>query len=164
MFQFPAFAFRLAEYHDFIMMGCPIRISAVQRTFAPPHSFSQLTTSFFASESLGIPRVPLLASYKLCRHNCLSTTTQFIYRLLPAYKPSSYQSSSMSMNSLFEPRFMNQDSRLLVLPLFSIANPRLQNISCLDSWFLTLGSPYVENNGFEPLTPCVQGRCSSQLS
>ena len=23
---------------------------------------------------------------------------------------------------------------------------------------------YVENNGFEPLTPCVQGRCSSQLS
>ena len=23
---------------------------------------------------------------------------------------------------------------------------------------------YVENNGFEPLTPCVQGKCSSQLS
>ena len=22
----------------------------------------------------------------------------------------------------------------------------------------------VENNGFEPMTPCVQGRCSSQLS
>src|SRR5690606_14475462 len=27
---------------------------------------------------------------------------------------------------------------------------------------LSFGS--VENNGFEPLTPCVQGRCSSQLS
>ena len=25
------------------------------------------------------------------------------------------------------------------------------------------GTP-VENNGFEPLTPCVQSRCSSQLS
>lgn len=25
-------------------------------------------------------------------------------------------------------------------------------------------SQSVENNGFEPLTPCVQGRCSSQLS
>ena len=25
-------------------------------------------------------------------------------------------------------------------------------------------SGIVENNGFEPLTPCVQGRCSSQLS
>ncbi len=23
---------------------------------------------------------------------------------------------------------------------------------------------FVENNGFEPMTPCVQGRCSSQLS
>ena len=23
---------------------------------------------------------------------------------------------------------------------------------------------FVEDNGFEPLTPCVQGRCSSQLS
>src|SRR5690606_40550466 len=26
------------------------------------------------------------------------------------------------------------------------------------------GNANVENNGFEPLTPCVQGRCSSQLS
>ena len=25
-------------------------------------------------------------------------------------------------------------------------------------------SPYVEDNGFEPMTPCVQSRCSSQLS
>ena len=25
-------------------------------------------------------------------------------------------------------------------------------------------SPLVENNGFEPLTPCLQSRCSSQLS
>ena len=23
---------------------------------------------------------------------------------------------------------------------------------------------FVENNGVEPMTPCVQGRCSSQLS
>ena len=23
---------------------------------------------------------------------------------------------------------------------------------------------FVENNGFEPLTPCLQSRCSSQLS
>ena len=27
-----------------------------------------------------------------------------------------------------------------------------------------LRSLIVENNGFEPLTLCVQGRCSSQLS
>ncbi len=29
---------------------------------------------------------------------------------------------------------------------------------------LPRASALVENNGFEPLTPCVQGRCSSQLS
>ena len=27
-----------------------------------------------------------------------------------------------------------------------------------------VGEIVVENKGFEPLTPCVQGRCSSQLS
>ena len=30
--------------------------------------------------------------------------------------------------------------------------------------FWTFCPSFVENNGFEPLTPCVQGRCSSQLS
>ena len=40
--------------------GFPIRISPDRRLFAPPRSFSQLVTSFFASESLGIPRTPFL--------------------------------------------------------------------------------------------------------
>ena len=47
------------------MMGCPIRKSEDQRPFAPPLSLSQLTTSFIASESQGIHRVPLIVLYKL---------------------------------------------------------------------------------------------------
>ena len=39
--------------------GCPIRKSAGRRVFAPRRSLSQLVTSFFASESLGIPHAPL---------------------------------------------------------------------------------------------------------
>ena len=39
--------------------GCPIRKSAGHRVFAPRRSLSQLVTSFFASESLGIPHAPL---------------------------------------------------------------------------------------------------------
>ena len=35
-------------------MGCPIRTSPDQRLFAPTRSFSQLVTSFIASESQGI--------------------------------------------------------------------------------------------------------------
>jgi hypothetical protein len=45
-------------------MGCPIRISADQFVFANPHGFSQLITSFFASESQGILRTPLFTFFR----------------------------------------------------------------------------------------------------
>ena len=59
MFQFPALASRNAGWHPVRMPGCPIRKSADQRPPAPPRGFSQLVTSFLASESLGIRRTPL---------------------------------------------------------------------------------------------------------
>jgi hypothetical protein len=62
MFQFSRFALL---QHTFSMLGCPIRISADHVLFANPRSFSQLITSFFASESLGIPRVPFLTFFFL---------------------------------------------------------------------------------------------------
>ena len=46
-------------YYTFSIVGCPIRISADQFVCANPRSFSQLITSFIASESLGIPHTPL---------------------------------------------------------------------------------------------------------
>ena len=59
MFQFPTFAF-LTEWLAFYQPGCPIRKSWDQRLFAPTPSLSQLITSFIASESQGIHRLPLL--------------------------------------------------------------------------------------------------------
>ena len=53
------------------MVGCPIRISADYRLFAPPRGFSQLITSFFALQSLGIPRMPL---FVFIARNCVSIT------------------------------------------------------------------------------------------
>jgi hypothetical protein len=50
----------LRDIPDFSRMGCPIRTPADRKLFAPPRSFSQLVTSFFASESLGIHHTPLL--------------------------------------------------------------------------------------------------------
>jgi hypothetical protein len=41
-------------------VGFPIRKSADQRLFAPPHGISQRTTSFIASQRQGIHRIPLL--------------------------------------------------------------------------------------------------------
>ena len=40
------------------MLGCPIRKSADQWSFAPTRSLSQLITSFIACESLGIRHTP----------------------------------------------------------------------------------------------------------
>src|SRR5690554_7938495 len=58
MFQFSGFAL-LSEYYVFNIVGCPIRISADQLVCANPRSFSQLLTSFIASESLGMPHTRL---------------------------------------------------------------------------------------------------------
>jgi hypothetical protein len=50
----------LLGYLIFNQVGCPIRKSADQFVCANPRSLSQLITSFFASESLGILHTPLL--------------------------------------------------------------------------------------------------------
>ena len=59
MFQFPAFASLIRVMSGSLPTGCPIRTSGGQRVFAPRSGFSQLVTSFFASESLGIPHAPV---------------------------------------------------------------------------------------------------------
>ncbi len=48
-------------YYIFNIVGFPIRISADQIVCANPRSFSQLITSFIASETLGIPHTPLFS-------------------------------------------------------------------------------------------------------
>ena len=52
--------FSSCRYLDVSVPCVPIRKSAGQGLFAPHRGLSQLVTSFFASESLGIPRTLLL--------------------------------------------------------------------------------------------------------
>ena len=63
MFQFPAFASALTRMSGSLPTGCPIRTSAGHGAFATRRSFSQLVTSFFASESPGIPHAPFWFRY-----------------------------------------------------------------------------------------------------
>src|SRR5690606_29921316 len=56
---------RFIRWHVFNMPGCPIRKSTDRVAFADPRGLSQLITSFIASESLGIPRVPLFTFFTL---------------------------------------------------------------------------------------------------
>ena len=84
MFQFGGFA-SIAGYLVFNQVGCPIQTFADHWLFAPPHNFSQLITSFFASESLGILHAPLL--------------TFFLHVVIVLFS-SSFCVVSMSMNVL----------------------------------------------------------------
>ena len=63
MFQFPTFASYFHMISRSLAMGCPIRVSADRFVFANPRSLSQLVTPFFASESQGILRTPLVTFF-----------------------------------------------------------------------------------------------------
>ena len=87
MFQFSGFA-HLSMYYVFNIVGCPIRISTDQFVCANPRSFSQLITSFFASESLGIPRAPLITYFYLFVLSLalsLQFLLQYVNELLATY-------------------------------------------------------------------------------
>ena len=64
MFQFRGLA-SVAGCRVFYPAGCPNQKSPDQILFANPRSFSQLTTSFFASKSLGIPHTPFFTFLQL---------------------------------------------------------------------------------------------------
>ena len=142
-------------------VGCPIRTPTDRWLCAPPRSFSQLVASFFASESQGIPRAPLFTSRALSRpvlahvisslvllrtifFSCPSENRHVLLFLL------NYYTTTTSKNFASIPPDVSPRPRIRsAMPCFSS-----KSTSC---------NP-VENNGFEPLTPCVQSRCSSQLS
>ena len=84
MFQFPGLTF---TRYSFTISGFPIRTSTDQKLFALPRSFSQLTTSFIVSWSLGIPHTLLFASY-------------------PYYARSRFSTPNLSMN--FQPIILRQ--------------------------------------------------------
>ena len=80
MFQFSGFAF-LTEYLVFNQMGCPIQKSTDQKIFAPPRSLSQLITSFFASESQGIPCMPFVTYLSFLFSLCYFNQYQYVKEL-----------------------------------------------------------------------------------
>ena len=59
-FSSPGLPLHQSRYQVFNLMGCPIRKSRDQRSFAPTPSLSQLVTSFIACESQGIRHAPFI--------------------------------------------------------------------------------------------------------
>ena len=155
MFQFPAFALPIRKYLVFNQVGSPIRKSPDQWSFAPTRSLSQLTTSFIASQSQGIHRSLFLSfSYakivvlRLTRNPSFYLHCELIFFLLVK-----------NLHRLF------LNNLILAFTLFQyVKDHRDLRITIYELRFVALLFPVVENNGFEPLTLCLQSRCSSQLS
>ena len=158
MFQFPGYA-PLARYHAFSMVGCPIRTPADHVLFADPRSFSQLITSFVASESLGI--LHTLFSYfffqvirllLLMTRLCARFTREVSFsRIAPENIDPFYYSSifNMSMNSLLgllaQTPFRNGSSLLKDLNIRqrcqSIVHGQLSMVSCQHILSIFLSHP-----------------------
>src|ERR1700748_544834 len=108
--------------------GFPIRKSADQFIFADPRGLSQLITSFIASESQGIPRVPFLTFFYHCRllpgTVCLFilvavlSGSWFVVRVNPNYFPftlNSQQPSYLLFSLYFTSSNMSKNVRFHLL-------------------------------------------------
>ena len=151
MFQFPGFAY-LTVYYIFNIVGCPIRIPADQFVCANPRSFSQLIASFFASESLGIPHT------LLCSLSCFCLINEFAAPA-PLARPSGNCGACRHAPVFYVSFFQYVNEPFHHLPP---EGESTQSYPVPPIWGGQVG--IVENIGVEPMTSCVQGRRSSQLS
>ena len=183
MFQFPTFASCIAWWQVLHLPGCPIRIPADRFVFADPRSFSQLIASFFAFQSLGIPHVPLFTFFSHLRFYLLQSKPGLINTSSLLFLDScSFYFYTMSKTVFLFGKECVWIRIRTVQPIINwkfiiihyefliafCAAVRLFKLCCQYVFYFAVRLPLflfpVENNGFEPLTLCVQGRCSSQLS
>ena len=185
MFQFGGFpphgyGFTL-RYRRITPVGFPIQISADHLVFANPRRFSQLITSFFGSQCLGIH--PVLFSLNHSRISpgetlaCVSLS--FSLRMSPPaasdvllfdcnMRFSRYDTDSRRYpisapkTKLLAPG--SKGTEILSMPLRHSIFPPLLAFHFQSfrkgAFQKTNDAGPVEIKGFEPLTPCLQGRCS----
>ena len=114
----------------------------------------------------GLPHSDICGSMRICRSPQLFAACHVLLRLRePRHPPCALSRSVISLQN--RTKFDNvvaidllDCETSVVFLLLSLAgsncsDPRFQYVIVLFQ---------VENNGFEPLTPCLQNRCSSQLS
>ena len=132
-------------------------------------SLSRLSSPLRAKAS---PVYPFLLSSTIppfARYVCFFYSVVYVVASLPSVaRTNTYNFQLITFNSqttsylLFSLSITSSNMSKNVLSVcscpFAVCSIKLPTVNCL------LLTGMVENNGFEPLTPCVQGRCSSQLS
>ena len=159
MFQFrrfPSYTYGFsAWYMSFTHVDCSIRKSMDRCPLTAPHSLSQLVASFFGSQCQGIPLAlfvawpcDLLGSFKtrllqrLALWNCRFRFKILVFEYFRI-------SSLYLLSSLFS--FQCTQNRILADSVPEV---------WLSSNFRLISQALVEMNGIEPMTPCLQSRCS----
>ena len=134
----------------------------------------RLIAAYHVLHRLWEPRhPPCTLSYFLLLITLLLVIVCFLIWLSLRYTIRGSKTINRSLSSfLFSSSIQSQQPSLLLSSLFfnyffQYVKERLPRsipapLSISNSFQVLEG--VVENNGFEPLTPCVQGRCSSQLS
>jgi hypothetical protein len=170
-------------------VGFPIRTSADQRSLASPRGFSQRATSFIASWRQGIHRTPLSRSHHASTARTQDQTAphETSDRAIPTL--SSYALPTLTNQSIFtcqrtparpghpfrgshaRRRSWKRASQQPARPNPPHSNTagrsrtsRSRDVSRPSPYLLHDPRPLpdgMEATGFEPVTPCLQSRCST---
>ena len=139
-----------------LLPGYPIRLSPDQRICAPPRSFSQLITAFFAGRLQDIHHKPILRLTILC-----SLLKTIIYSI--TVKNSSFHLIFHSPVHPFTLNKENSPSSILSFPSLafqrSLRNTIFSDITISYSLSCKMGLIRVEL-----MTPSLSEKCSNQLS
>ena len=147
-----------------------IRKSAGYRIFAPNRSLSQLVTSFFGSQCQGIRLMLLFAWPKQCLILAFKIRSSFFTIVLNFCENAFFW--FLGLKSYLPCLLFFTEKLCLVFLAVFFNTTSISLLICFYTFFLfsfqgTFGARrfsfklhVVENKGIEPLTPCVQGRCS----
>ena len=93
---------------------------------------------------------------------CTSTELIAAYHVLHRLREPRHPPCALSILPVVPPLIKKEGS--IYIRLFDFCST-LNFSACINMSMNACNSfQFVENNGFEPLTPCLQSRCSSQLS
>ena len=159
---------RKCRWQAFSLPGCPIRKPADQRSFAPTRGLSQLIASFVASVSQGIHRAPF-ATFTDAPYPKTGKARSY-FQL--CHTPANIVRGTTLIRVLFSTVSLCRNMSKIVLWATTVSwrglaeRPSLVPNWCRGAdWLNAHPFPtWVENIGFEPMAPCLQSRCSSQLS
>ena len=141
MFQFrrfPSCTYGFStRYTSFTCVDCSIRKSTDRCPLTAPRGLSQLVASFFGSQCQGIPLALFVA--------------------WPCDLLGSFKTRLLQRLALWNCRFR---FKILVFEYFRISSLYLLSLYSVFNVHCSVSRALVEMNGIEPMTPCLQSRCS----